>query len=138
MIIAALYETFARLLPDMAGFWRQIATEERAHAEVIDTLSKKLPNGTVQVDRTKFTFAGIQSAVAFVSARISRYSAEGVDRSAALAMAIDSERGMLEREFFNIFRSKDPDILTDFEELAVHTKEHLRRLEAEKLKEPQQ
>lgn len=133
--MAALYETFSRLLPEMRDFWSRIASDERAHAEVIEALSGKLATARLEVDTSKVTVAGIHSAIAFVSGRNSRFSWEGVTRNTALAMAIDAERGMLEHEFFSVFISEDRALLKEFRDLAVHTREHLERLEAEKAKE---
>lgn len=132
LMLSSLYETFARLLPEMRDFWQTIAKEERAHAEVLELLASRLSSKVVQVDRTKFTYAGIQSAITFLSGRISRYCEEGVTRETALNAAIDAEHGALEKEYFSLFKTKDPEMLAEFEELASHTRAHQKRLEDEK------
>lgn len=132
LALSAVYDTFARLLPDMAEFWRIIAAEERAHADVVSMLSDRVPSGSVFIDRKKFTVAGIRSNMEFLSGRLVRFRDEGVTEMMALNTAIDAERGALEKEFFTVFLSKDPEIDADFEELMVHTKEHLKRLEDER------
>jgi hypothetical protein len=130
--LAAGYKTFARLLPDMAKFWNLIASEEEAHAEVIDLLNKKVATGLLYVDAAVFTTAGVQSEIEFLARRVTRYAQEGITREAALNAAIDSERGALEHKFFDVFTTKDPELLAEFRALAVHTQEHLKRLEDER------
>jgi hypothetical protein len=128
VVIAALYGTFGRVLPDMADFWNTLVAEERAHGDVIRALMAKLETGSVLMKPRRVSVATLEAALASVEKEIRLAKASGVTAVQALSVALSFEQGMLEKGFFEVFEADGAEMKEEFCALQAHTTEHAARI----------
>ena len=101
--IAALYETFASLLPSSQEAWMVFADEERLHAQWISSLYTHLKNEQMSFEQTKFTVQSVKTAILYVENQIDKIKKSKPDLKQFLILAINIEKSLLEGAFFRTF-----------------------------------
>ncbi len=127
--IAELYGQFCSSLPEMESFWDRLVVEERAHAEVIWKLHELKKTSKIHLNTRKFSIDAIRTNLDFIRRQTEDCQQDGITLIRALSLAVDIERGLIEKEFFRIFESDSPRIINEFESLEQHSAEHLGRVE---------
>lgn len=133
--LARVYEACAWLLPEHESFWRRLVVEERAHAELLQTLSQRIASGEIQEDLRSIHCATVQTCLEHLKRKQWDIESNGITHLQALVMAQDVENTILEKDFFCVFRPQTPLMVEEFRALAAHTKEHAALLRAELEKE---
>ena len=135
-VIGSLYAAFADCLPQMGDFWRKLAAQEKAHADVLRSLRKRLEFHGVMLNTRKFNRQAVQTSLGFIRQLLERIPREPMTPVRALSLAADYEQAMIEKDFFAVFESDAAEMKRDFQALRNHTARHrkliLERLEAEK------
>jgi rubrerythrin len=126
--VSSLYKTCALKFPDFAEFWQKLATEEKAHAEVLRELAKQLTAQRVFLKERKFNVTGVQSTIDYVNKQEEHVKSNSVTLLQVLALAHDIEQSIIERDFFEVFETDSPSMKKEFEALRKHTSEHAGRL----------
>jgi hypothetical protein len=129
--MAELYLKFANRFPDMSGFWNTIVLEEKAHAEVINSLSTMRQHHEFSLMPT-FTAQGLRNALSFVSKLKQEAEAEDLSELKALTIAINMEQCTLESNFFDMFKPTSVPAVDEIHHLKAHTRAHLSRLESKR------
>jgi hypothetical protein len=127
--IADIYEVFSDRLRSMAAFWTHLVAEEKSHAMVITMIRKAIGTNNIKLDTHKFKTAAVQTAIDFICRQAVQVRDQGITPMKALALAIDLERAMIERDFFCVFESDSPVIRKEFTALREHTLAHQRMLQ---------
>lgn len=126
--LSSLYGTCGLRFPDHVEFWQTLVFEERAHADVLKELSRHLETQEVSLNERKFNVTGIQTAINHVNKQQQITEAGLLTIIQAMAIALDIERAIIEREFFEIFETDSPLIKREFDYLKKHTNEHIARI----------
>lgn len=126
--IGSLYKAFALRFPDLAEFWQGLVVEEKAHAEVLAELSIHLKTQKVFLNKRKFNVTGVQTAINYVNKQSQSTGSGTLNILQAMSTALDIERAIIDREFFEVFESDLPSIKREFEDLREHTAEHINRI----------
>jgi rubrerythrin len=129
-VIGSLYNACSLRFPDTAKFWQTLVLEEKAHADVLRTLEKQLATQKVVLNHRKFNVTGIQTAINHVEKQKQNVEKGSVNLLQALAMALDIERAIIDRDFFEVFESDSFMMKREFNELRKHTSEHIGRITA--------
>lgn len=134
--IASLYAAFSIALPDMKYFWTDLVAQENAHAEVVWKLAElsKAPN--VKLNTHAFNVETIRTNIAYLKQQRENVQASGITTIRALALALDTEKGLIDKNFFRIIESSAPEIARELRALETHTTGHLRQIE-KRLREEQ-
>lgn len=103
LTVAALYETFASVLPESREAWLVFAAEERLHAQWIGALHTHLKDGRISFEQTRFTVRSVQTAITYIEGQIARLAPRKIDLSQSLHIAIGIEKSLLESAFFRVF-----------------------------------
>ncbi len=127
--IASLYTAMSLGLPEMKDFWGRLIREEKAHAEVLRMLQRRLEAGGVFLNTRKFNEAAIRSSIDYIQRQVAKIATEGITKLRALALALNVEQAMLENELFRVFESDSADMKHEFQALRGHTVIHQKLLE---------
>lgn len=126
--VAELYSVIAAKLPAMASFWTALASEERAHSSVLRSLVELERTGSVVFSPEPFHANAVMVSIEFVTHKTRQIAVEGTGRSAALGLALDVERSMIENKFFDMYEAGNPSMRSEFDDLRRHTAEHISRI----------
>ncbi|CAB1065826.1 hypothetical protein D1BOALGB6SA_10625 [Olavius sp. associated proteobacterium Delta 1] len=102
--IAALYETFATILPLTRNEWSNYAGEERLHAKWINVLHGYLKDEKISFEQTKMASQAITTSIDFIERQIQNALESKIDLKQALVFAIDIEESLLESAFLKVFK----------------------------------
>ncbi len=127
--IASLYAVFGKALPDMQSFWGSLVEEEQAHAAVIWKLAELCETSDAQINTHAFNIETIQTNIDYLTRQAAHVAANGTTAVKALSLAVDTERGLIDKQFFRIVDSKDFDFAKELKAIEEHTAEHLSRVE---------
>ncbi len=127
--IASLYAAFGEAIPEMRDFWRNLVAEEKAHAAVVWKLAELCKTSATQINTHAFNVETIQTNIAYLNRQTEAAKANGVSALKALALALDTEKGLIDREFFRVIKSDNPAIERELDAIQDHTKEHFRHIE---------
>lgn len=127
--IASLYAAFAEALPEMIDFWGSLVAEEKAHAEVVWKLAELCKTSESKINTHAFNSETIQTNIAYLNRQAETVKANGITALKALSLALDTEKGLIDREFFRVIKSENPAIENELAAIQEHTKEHFRHIE---------
>jgi len=129
-LLGQLYTIYRDIFPELADFWGQLVTEEKAHADVLAELSKSIDDKTVFFDQRKFTALGLSASIEYIRKQLQTATIRRLTLLKALSTAFDLETTLIEKEFFNVVVSDTLRIKTEFGKLRERTQEHVRRVAA--------
>lgn len=128
--IADLYAAFAVALPEMARFWKGLVAEEKAHAAVIWNLAELCEEADVQINAQTFNVETIRTNIAYIHRQAEAAHAGTVTTLRALSLALDTEKGLIDKQFFRVFKSDNTEIIRELKAIESHTLEHLHSVES--------
>ena len=127
-LLARLYAICRAQYPDGADFWHALVVEEKAHAQVLRELEIILKTEQVLLNPRKFNNAGVQTSLEHVNKIIADIQTGNITHRRAVALALDTERAIIECEFFRLFDTDSAAMKREFEELRKHTAQHIERI----------
>jgi hypothetical protein len=99
---------------------------------------KTLESGNTLLNERKFNSVAVRTIIDYIERITAEVVSSEITPIRALSMAVDSERSLLERDFFEVFESDTIDMKSGFRELRAHEEKHREfieeRLKAEKRK----
>jgi hypothetical protein len=129
-LVGKLYAAYADRFPELDEVWRRLASAERGHARLLDSLKAKMESGTLAFNPERFDMESIRAAILFAQEQILQAPALS-SLITALAIAKDIENGLLEKHYFRVADSDTPELKRIFMLLAIDTELH--RNEIQKL-----
>jgi hypothetical protein len=122
--LRALYEEYARQLPQHAAFWLGMAAEEERHAKWIEELGAALT--TAQTPRPRFKVEAILTFSDLLREQRA-YARQGTTMAAAVANAYYLEISLMERRFFEQLPQQSPEVARVLASLKKETEKHVRK-----------
>jgi len=121
-----LYKKYSQLFPNK-DFWLQLAKEEVVHAEWLKALYesrdvKEMKDHLFPVESLKLILDSIEEDLR---------SADKKTSEEALSIALMYEKSMVEREYFDIFRSDSDQLISVLKKLEKETEGHISKIEEE-------
>jgi len=127
--VAELYEIYARKFPEHANFWMTLALQENMHADWVRGLGAMLSGGTVAFNQDRFSIERLQQSFDNLQNELRTARQADYSLSKATFIALDLEKSLIEKNFFEIFESDSQEMKEVFEDLARETEEHITKLE---------
>ncbi len=131
MAIAELYRTYAGRFQDYRDYWQNLATEENEHAEEIRGLMELVDQSQEVVDTSGFKPAAVNTSIGYLRDITKLAANTPISIRDALSTALDLEKAMIERKFFDIFDTSAPEAQAVLMVLTDGTKKHVETIEAE-------
>ncbi|MCX8038751.1 MAG: hypothetical protein N3D11_17200 [Candidatus Sumerlaeia bacterium] len=126
--VGEIYRVFARRIPADAEFWLAIARDENVHADWIRDFAAQVQESGAAFNEVRFNLHALQTSLDYL--KVLKTHAEGITTPArALAMALQIEHSMMEKELFRIANGDAEALKNVLERLADGTTAHIRRLE---------
>lgn len=127
--IGGLYRAFAKLFPDHESFWSGLAGEEAEHAKWIRDLTAKAEAGSAHLDEKRFRTEAIQTSLDYIRNLTAQSSSGNIELTDALSTALDIEKALIERKYFEILRGDSEEVKRTLEALTKSTKAHIERVQ---------
>lgn len=127
--IGELYRKYSGKFPDYEQFWLGLAEEEVLHAKWIRELRDEIEKGTVFFNDGRFNIVAIQTSLKFIKKQIVDSESQEISIIIALSLALDTEKALLERKYFEIFEGDSVRLKHVLQDLAEATEHHRDRIE---------
>lgn len=135
-MLMSLYYAFSEYMADK-DFWLEIAAEEMSHAHQIRSwYALALENKTFTTER--FKLPAIELSLQFIGSRLEEAKRKEIPPDRALGLALDIEKALLEKKFFEIFESDSVEFKHQLMAMARSIESHIEKIENEsaKIKKP--
>ena len=127
--LSQLYDAFARNFLDHKDFWFSLSGDESLHAQMIDVLFPKVQEGSVDLDENRFKRQTIQGSLDYLREVHAKTSKGEILPINAFSIALDIERGMVEKKFFEVFDGDSEELAQILSNLDADTRRHARRIQ---------
>ena len=124
--VGKLYETYANKIPEHEEFWFGLAMEEADHANWLLDLITKVNKGSASVYESLFKTEDIQDFHNYLTEQLDRAKQERISFVEALAIALNIEKSLIERKYFQIFEGGSEEYWHVLEYLASSTENHIK------------
>lgn len=123
-LLAETYRFFAEKLPEEREFWGDMANEEEKHASWLKQLYEAAQKKTVIFKEGKVKTYTMETLVKGTEQKLNQARAQGVNAKQALAIAIDLERSLIEKDVFSRFEGMTEKARGVMKFLVAETKSH--------------
>ena len=127
--IGGLYQAYAKLFPDHESFWFGLAGEEAEHARWIRDLTAKAKAGSAHLDEKRFRTEAIKTSLDYIRNLTAQASSGNIELTDALSTALDIEKALIERKYFEILRGDSEEVKRTLEALTRSTKAHIEKVQ---------
>lgn len=126
LAIKELYEAFAILFPDYKGFWQQLATDERRHANWLETLRSNPDVGMWLLHNSQLRLQAMRASIGYVESQTTRAKEGKFSLLQAFSIAKDLESALIERHLSKLQDLAPQGIKPILMKLSDETKRHLK------------
>lgn len=125
--VGTLYREFAKRFTDFDSFWSGLAWEEEEHACWIRALCSTASETGLLIDQGRFNEAALQTYCNYLGRELEKARQGDTTLLNALATTLYIEESMIEKKYFEVFESDDPQLKHVLLRLAGATKAHVKR-----------
>ena len=127
-LLAALYAEFGRLFPEDRDFWERLVREETMHARLVEKLHGAVDKDIMVFDEGKVKTYTLSAMIQRIESLVQRARQGDVDRRKALALAMDLEEALIEKEVFTHFEPLTDKARAVLKRLQAETRDHVERV----------
>lgn len=132
VMLAELYDTFARTFPKQADFWTGLAKEEQRHAQLIAKLREASQKGVVLFDEGKMKTYTLQAFIENLDKILTRAKRGEINLASAFAFAVDFESSLIEKNVFANFNAITDKAQGVLKVLQAETVNHMDRIKKQR------
>jgi len=129
--ISELYAAYADRFAERRQYWLELAHEETEHADEIRKLVPLAGKGNRLLNTAGFKPAAVKTSISYLRDQIGNARRGFVSFRDALSTALDLEKAMIERKFFDIFETPAPEAQAVLRTLTEGTQKHIDTIEIE-------
>lgn len=129
--ISELYTAFADRFVSHRQYWLNIAHEETEHADELRKLFPLADKGNRVLNIARFKPAAINTSLSYLRDQIRQARSGFMTLRDALSTALDLEKAMIERKFFDILDTPSPEAQSVLITLTDGTQQHVATIESE-------
>ena len=130
MAVAEIYRIYAQRYQKKQKFWTNLANEEIQHARLIEKLLKKKDLCISKIEG-RFTPEVFNVSFRYLEEKRKQAKEELLSFKETLSIALDIETGLLEREFFTIFKEDSQEFQRTLDTLEASTQKHCNKIRKE-------
>ena len=127
-LLSRMYALFAQQFPEYAGFWGKLSKEEEEHSKLIEKLWEAEKNSLVFFDEGKVKTYTLNLLIGRLVELVQKAEKRVFDLPSALAIAVDYESALIEKEIFTHFDSLNDKIKGKLKILQDETLKHVERV----------
>ena len=128
LALAHLYGVYAEVFHEWKDFWLGLANDEHEHAEWIEALGAEVANGVESFVTVRFRVQAVEQSIGYVRQLAVTASEPDFILINALSIALQLERGLLERKYFEVFGGDSAETKKALTMLAEGTRSHYEKL----------
>jgi len=126
--LGRLYDTYSSIFPEHREFWVGIADEENGHAAWVRGFKSRCMEGSCTVKEGRFRVKAIESSMNFMNRQMQAALNGSVNILMAAATASDIEHALLDKNFFEVYKTDDEDLKKTLDFLRIETEKHARKV----------
>ena len=131
LAIADLYAAYAERYPDHRDYRLLLSSEEKDHADAIRNVLEVADQNQSGLKTSGFKPAAVNTSIAYLEDLTKAAQTTPVPIGDALSSALDLEKAMIERKFFDIFDTPSPVAQETLMILTQGTEKHVATIEHE-------
>ena len=128
ILIADLYKVYAEKFPEYTDFWLKLYDEEVMHAKLIETISNDIEELGGSFREERFNIKAIASSIKYIDKLIVNAEEGDIKFIQALSLSRSIEQGMLENNYFEIFKEDSHETKEVMILLKEDTRKHLKQV----------
>ena len=121
-MLSQLYRVYENQFPNRP-FWENLAKNEIIHFQWLQKLYQLAPEKKIFIDEEKFKTAAIQTSIEYLLRLINE--AASCSLVNALVLALDIEQAMIEKKYFEVFKTDSAEIQDIMKQLEKATLAHV-------------
>jgi rubrerythrin len=127
--IRDLYLVYSDKYPEYKEFFKILADEEQSHADLIRKYREKASSDKNVLKPGRFRPEMLNTAISFLEKEANKAQGADIPLINALTIALDLEKGMIERKFFEVFGGDPAELEAALKYLDQSTKKHIERIQ---------
>ena len=129
ILMAALYERFEKRYAAHKEFWSSMIADEREHAGYIEHFKQLAAEQKMTFAEGSARIAALNSILTYIQSVIDLFDRQPFMHQKALALCMDLEKSVLERDVFKRFDSDSTEIRQVLGILREAQEEHLKKIQ---------
>lgn len=129
LLMARMYEKLAVAFPDHAAEFHTLASEEQEHAGWIQHLKNCIETGAAAFSEGKTRTYTVTTLISYINGIIESLDRGELDLQKAVALIVDTERSLIERQVFEHFSGDSDEVERILRILDDTQRDHLARIE---------
>ncbi|MEA3494048.1 MAG: hypothetical protein U9R38_06650 [Candidatus Margulisiibacteriota bacterium] len=122
--LASLYNIYAKKFPEHEFFWSDLSKDETSHANWIRLFLEKFKQGEITYNKNRFKKEAIKTFTEYLEKNIGKAKSGEINIIGALSIALDIEKALIEKDFFEIMEKDSESMQQTFASLESATKIH--------------
>jgi rubrerythrin len=119
---------YSEMFIEHQGFWLGLSAEEMMHAAKIEDLARTVDPG--DLDLVRFNPRALSTSLEHVNTRVREAQTRDLDIVTAFSVALDLERAIIERKWFEAFRPRSAAAREALAAIADDTRRHAQMVTA--------
>ena len=128
LALAELYAVYADKFPEYKDFWTEFSREEIQHADYIKTLQTIAEKSSEDFVVERFAVETVERSTEYVKGQVNKASQSDILLINALSTALYLEQALIEKKYFEVFQSDNPQTKQILSLLEQETRRHYERL----------
>lgn len=129
-LVSSLYRIYSEKFAVHKDFWFGLAVEEIEHSAWILDLNKKVLEGDVRFNESRFNVYAIENFRDYMNELIDIANTQEITLESALSNALNIESSLIEKKFFDVFEADSGELKEVLNLLAISTKRHAKLVRA--------
>lgn len=129
LVIAELYRRFSVFFAEDRVIWEDLCQDEESHAAMVGELKSVLLKNGSPFEVGRINLAALGTYRRGIEDQIGRLRRGELGRQKALFIARDFERTLVERRYYELIRSDNPEYRSIQDKIRKETEMHLQKLE---------
>jgi len=125
-LLSTLYKKYAKKFADHQFFWERLSDDEISHANALKALEKL---AKVTEKKARFNDTEILEFTSYINIHINKAEDKNHTIKEAIKTALDIEKDLLEKKFFEIFDEDSVELKNAIKYLKKSTDSHLKAVE---------
>lgn len=127
--VAALYKSYSIKFPYYKNFWINLSKDEITHANWIRLFLDKFKNEELKFNKNRFNKGAVKLFLSYLKNEKEKAEKGNINTIGALSVALDIEKSLIEKNFFEIMDSDSGALQKVLSNLASATTIHQKKVE---------
>lgn len=128
LLMASLYERFAKYYTEQEEFWASLVSEEYEHAAWIKHFQGGAAQDKIHFDEGNTRIAALNSVINYIKTLIDEFDKQPFDYKKAANISLDLEKSLIERNIFKHFESDSSEVIQFLGILCKQQEKHLEKI----------